>query len=113
LLTEPGLPDAYVEVKCVTMRRHGDLAEFPDSVTKRGAKHLKELAEMVLAGHRAVLFYVVHRTDCARVGVAGDIDATYHEAYRLARQSGVQIIAYDTAISTDGETIRRSLPVLD
>ena len=53
LLSEPGLPDAYVEVKSVTLSRQPGLAEFPDSVTARGTKHLGELAAMAAQGHRA------------------------------------------------------------
>ncbi|MFN3210962.1 MAG: DNA/RNA nuclease SfsA, partial [Roseovarius sp.] len=59
LLRGADLPDAYVEVKSVTLSRQKGLAEFPDSVTARGARHLRDLAEMVHAGHRAVLFYLV------------------------------------------------------
>lgn len=70
LLTRAGLPDAYVEVKSVTLCRCAGLAEFPDSVTARGARHLRELGLVAQAGHRAVLFYLVQRTDCECVGVA-------------------------------------------
>ena len=64
LATSEGLPDAYVEVKNVHLRRDGDWAEFPDSVTARGARHLGELAAVAAAGHRAVMLYVVQRSDC-------------------------------------------------
>jgi len=110
LLSNPGLPDAYVEVKTVTLRRHGDLAEFPDSVTKRGARHLVELAGMTRQGQRAVLLYVVHRSDCARVGVAADIDPEYARAFDAARLAGVEVIAYGTEISTEGVRIGTPLP---
>ncbi len=110
LLSEPGLPDAYVEVKSVTLRRAGDLAEFPDSVTARGAKHLAELAQMRAAGHRAVLFYLVQRTDCARVQVAADIDPTYARALEAGIAAGVEVIAYDTRITPEGVTLGQMMP---
>ncbi|MCV2881660.1 DNA/RNA nuclease SfsA [Actibacterium sp. XHP0104] len=112
LLTQPGLPDTYVEVKSVTLRREGDLAEFPDSVTARGAKHLAELAEMHAQGHRAVMLFLVQRTDCARVAVASDIDPTYAAACDAARAAGVEMLAYDTRISPDGIDLGHALPVV-
>ena len=73
-------PDAYVEVKSVTLSRQAGVAEFPDSVTARGAKHLAELARMVDEGHRAIMFYLVQRTDCNVVTLASDIDPAYKAA---------------------------------
>ena len=64
LLSGEGRPDAYVEVKNVHLSRKPGLAEFPDSVTARGTKHLAELTDMVAAGHRAVMLYLVQRSDC-------------------------------------------------
>ncbi|MEQ8257719.1 MAG: DNA/RNA nuclease SfsA [Roseovarius confluentis] len=111
LLRGADLPDAYVEVKSVTLSREQGLAEFPDSVTARGAKHLRELAEMARAGHRAMLFYLVQRTDCTRLTVAADIDPTYAEALVMARLAGVEVLAYDCAITPNEVEIRRTLPL--
>ena len=111
LLRGPDLPDAYVEVKSVTLSREKGLAEFPDSVTARGAKHLRELADMAKAGHRAVLFYLVQRTDCTRLTVAADIDHIYAEALLMARLAGVEVLAYDCAITPEEVEIRRTLPL--
>jgi sugar fermentation stimulation protein A len=111
LLTEPGLPDAYVEVKNVHLRRTGDLAEFPDCVTDRGARHLAELAAMVAAGHRAVMLFLVQRTDCARFALAADLDPAYARAFAAATAAGVETIVYDTAISPAGVTLRDPLPL--
>ena len=89
LLHQPGLPDAYVEVKSVTLSREPGLAEFPDSVTARGTKHVGELAEMARQGHRAIVFYLVQRTDCSQVAIAADIDPTYAAGLcRCARGGG-------------------------
>ncbi len=99
LLQQDGLPDVYVEVKSVTLSRQTGLAEFPDSVTKRGAKHLDELANMVAAGHRAVMLYLVQRTDCTRVALADDIDPAYGRAFDAALAAGVETIAVGANIT--------------
>ncbi|MGR3323649.1 MAG: DNA/RNA nuclease SfsA [Pseudooceanicola sp.] len=102
LLSGAGRPDAYVEVKSVTLSRSPGLAEFPDSVTARGLKHLGELAAMRAAGHRAVLLFLVQRTDCARVTVAADIDPAYARGLEAARAAGVEVIALGCRISPEG-----------
>jgi len=111
LLQAEGLPDAYVEVKSVTLSRHTGLAEFPDSVTTRGAKHLGELAEMVAQGHRAVMFYLVQRTDCTAMTLAADLDPAYAAAFAAARAAGVEAMCYDTQISPEGITIGKPIPL--
>ncbi|SLN32499.1 Sugar fermentation stimulation protein A [Roseovarius albus] len=111
LMQQDGLPDAYVEVKSVTLSRQVGVAEFPDSVTARGAKHLGELTQIANQGHRAVLLYLVQRTDCETVTIADDIDPTYAAAYQSARGAGLECIAYDTAISPQQILIRNRLPV--
>ncbi len=111
LATGPGLPDAYVEVKNVHLRREGDWAEFPDSVTARGAKHLGELAAMVAAGHRAVLIYVVQRSDCRGMRLAADLDPGYAAAWALARAAGVEAVAHATEIRREGIRLAGPLPV--
>lgn len=102
LLSGPQLPDTYIEVKSVTLSRVPGLAEFPDSVTARGTKHLGELAAMVRAGHRAVMLYLVQRTDCTRMTLARDIDPKYGAAFDAARAAGVEILCFDCTISPDG-----------
>ncbi|ATG44608.1 sugar fermentation stimulation protein A [Phaeobacter piscinae] len=105
LLSQPGLPDCYVEVKSVTLSRQPGLAEFPDSVTARGAKHLGNLAEMRRAGHRAVLLYLVQREDCDRFEIARDIDPTYAAAWDAAAAAGVERLVIGTRISPQGVEI--------
>ncbi len=111
LLTEAGLPDVYVEVKNVHLRRSGDLAEFPDCVTARGAKHLDELSAMVAEGHRAVMLYLVQRTDCARFDLARDLDPGYGLAFDRARAAGVEVIAMGTRIDRQGVEIGKEVEV--
>ena len=105
--------DTYVEVKSVTLMRKAGLAEFPDSVTARGAKHLDALSQMVREGHRAVMLYLVQRTDCAGLTLAADIDASYSHAFDAARKTGVQVLVFDCAIDPGGVTLRRALPFLE
>jgi sugar fermentation stimulation protein A len=107
----PGLPDAWVEVKNVHLRRRADLAEFPDCVTARGARHLRELGRMVAAGHRAVLLYVVQRTDCARLRLAADLDPGCAAAAAAAEAAGVEAIAHAARIDRRGVWLGPPLPV--
>lgn len=105
LLQGVGLPDAYVEVKSVTLSRSPGLAEFPDSVTARGAKHLDELAKIVQSGQRGVMLYLVQRTDCIQFALASDIDPKYAEAYTRASSIGVETLCYGTHINHTGVTV--------
>lgn len=109
LLTGAGR-DTYVEVKSVTLSRRAGLAEFPDSVTARGLKHLEELAKVAEGGGRAVMFYLVQRTDCERVTVAADIDPAYGDGLARARAAGVEVMAMDCLISPEAITLGRALP---
>ena len=111
LLTEDGLPDAYVEVKNVHLLRTGSLAEFPDSVTTRGARHLDELSAMVRDGHRAVMLYLIQRTDCDALAIAKDLDPDYAEAFERARAAGVEMLAYSTKIDQTSVTIGAPIAV--
>ncbi len=112
LLSAEGRPDAYVEVKNVHLSRKPPLAEFPDSVTARGTKHLAELSDMVAAGHRAVMLYLVQRGDCTSFRLAADVDPTYAAAFTKARAAGVEAIAYACRLSASEIAVAAGLPVL-
>lgn len=96
ILLEDGTSPApcYVEIKNVHLSRRPGLAEFPDSRTERGVKHLEELSRMVGAGHRAVMLFLVQRGDAKRFALADDIDPAYAAAYVRARDSGVEMLCY-------------------
>ena len=111
LLSQDGLPDAYVEVKNVHLVRKGTLVEFPDSVTARGAKHLRELSAMVAEGHRAVMLYCVQYTGCSAFTLADDLDPAYATAFRDARAAGVEALCYDCEISPEEITLNAPLPI--
>lgn len=111
-LEENGRPPCHVEVKSVTMRRdtgaHGT-AEFPDAATKRGTKHLGELAAVVASGGRAAMLYVAQRSDCQAFAVAADIDPAYAAAFASARAAGVTMIAVGCTVSPEGIDIAAPL----
>ncbi len=111
LLQDDGRPDCYVEVKNVHLLRRPGLAEFPDSVTARGAKHLVELSNMVKDGHRAVMVYLVQRDDADRFMLARDIDPAYGAAFDQAVAAGVEAIAYGCALSADGIQVTGPVPM--
>ena len=100
LLEDPAKAACYVEIKNVTLRR-GNLAEFPDSVTTRGKKHLGELANQVAAGDRAVMYYLTQREDCDTFSVARDIDPDYAAALEKAMKVGVEVICYGCKLTTE------------
>lgn len=113
LLSDSTRPSAYVEVKNVHLSRTERLAEFPDSVTARGAKHLAELAAMAASGHRAIMVYLIQRSDAAEFALARDIDPAYAAAFDLARQAGVETIAYDCRLSLEEIAVGRRVPIQD
>ena len=109
LLSGAGRPDLYVEVKSATLNRTPGLVEFPDSVTARGKRPREERAEMVRLGHRAMLLYLVQRTDCTRLEVARDIDPDYAEAFDAARKAGVEVLVYGTKITPEAVDVTAPL----
>jgi sugar fermentation stimulation protein A len=113
LLEDPAKGLAYIEVKNVHLSRKAGLAEFPDSVTERGVKHLVELSAMVAAGHRAVMLYLIQRADADQFALADDIDPRYATAFAAARAAGVEAIAYACRLSPTEITIARPIPFRD
>ena len=109
LLQQEGRPDCYVEIKNVHLMREPGLAEFPDAVTKRGLKHLEEMGDMVEAGARAVMLYVVQREDCDGFAVAGDIDPAYAAGLARALSRGVEAYAYSCNLSCEEIILDRRL----
>ena len=110
LLTDADRLPCYVEVKNVHLKRSG-LAEFPDSVTKRGAKHLAELGAVVAQGGRAVMLYLVQRNDCKGFAIAADIDPAYAAALERARARGVETLCYSCNLDRTSITLGRPLPL--
>lgn len=113
LLENDDTTRCYVEVKNVHLMRKLGLAEFPDSVTARGAKHLHELANMTREGHRAVMVYLVQRGDAGQMALARDIDPGYARAFDAAREAGVEAVAYACTLSQECIEVSRAIPVID
>jgi sugar fermentation stimulation protein A len=111
LLTDPKKPTAYVEIKNVHMSRNAGRAEFPDSITERGAKHLAELSDMVREGHRAVMIFLIQRADVTALSLARDVDATYGTAFDAAQEAGVEMFALRCKLSTTAITADTFVPI--
>jgi sugar fermentation stimulation protein A len=111
LLEDPSRPPCYVEIKNVHLMRRPGLAEFPDAVTKRGAKHLQELSDMVAAGARAVMLFLVQIGSASAFALARDIDPGYGRAYDAARAAGVEAIARRCRLTRDGIEVAESVPI--
>jgi sugar fermentation stimulation protein A len=101
----------YVEIKNVHLSRRHGLAEFPDSVTARGVKHLAEMSDMVRQGHRAVMVFLIQRSEVKKLAFARDIDPTYGEAFDAARAAGVEAIALRCRMGTDAIVVDRPVPI--
>jgi sugar fermentation stimulation protein A len=113
VLEGPDRPPCWLEVKNCHLRRTGSLAEFPDCVAARSARHLRELAQRVAEGARAVQLFVVQRTDCEAFAACADLDPLYAQALLAAHASGVEILCYDCDIDRDAIRLRRPLPWID
>ena len=91
----------FLEVKNVTLSRRDKIAEFPDAITSRGTKHLKELIIAKQRGFESYILYLIQREDCKSFRIAKDIDEEYKIAFDKALKKGVKIICYDCKISTE------------
>jgi sugar fermentation stimulation protein A len=113
LLTHPDRPPCWLEVKNCHYRRDGALAEFPDCIAARSAKHLKDLAAEVAKGARAVQLFVIQRTDCDSFAACEDLDPVYARGLNDAATAGVEVLCYRCDISPDEIRISRRIPWRD
>ena len=102
----------YLEVKSVTLSRTSDIAEFPDSVTSRGSKHLRLLGELKSMGFRAIQLYVIQRMDTNFFRIAKDIDSDYHKFFMEAKSLGVEIKAFRSEITTKDIRLGSFKPII-
>jgi sugar fermentation stimulation protein A len=109
LLEAPDRAPCWLEVKNCHLRRSGTLAEFPDCVAARSLKHLKELTAMVAAGQRAVMLFVIQRTDCDAFSACHDLDPAYAKGLTEAAANGVEVLAYGCEITV--QAVRMAQPV--
>ena len=113
LLESDGRPPCYVEVKNVHLSRAPGLAEFPDCVTARGARHLADLSAMVAAGARAAMVYLVQRGDAKAFALARDIDPKYAAAFRAARSAGVEAFAFGCRLTPKTIFLDDTVPIIE
>jgi sugar fermentation stimulation protein A len=113
LLDDPTRRPCYLEVKNVHLMRKPRLAEFPDSVTERGTKHLNELAAILESGARAVTLFIIQIPSADRFAVARDIDPAYAAAFERARARGVEMLAWRCSVDLNGIEIASSIPIVE
>ncbi|MBS0968933.1 MULTISPECIES: DNA/RNA nuclease SfsA [Yersiniaceae] len=111
LLQAENQPDCYIEVKSVTLLQH-DRGYFPDAVTVRGQKHLRELQHMVAEGRRAVLFFAVLHSGIQEVAAARHIDPRYAGLLAEAQNQGVEVISYGAQLSPAGIALMQPIPLV-
>lgn len=109
-LTAPNGQITWLEVKNCHLVRTAGLYEFPDSVTSRGARHLRDLADRVAAGDRAVLLFVIQRGDGDRLSLAHDLDPAYAKAHELATLAGVETLCLRCTVDLEGVWVRNLVP---
>jgi len=112
-LEHPRRRPCWLEVKNCHLRRAGTLAEFPDCVAARSARHLRELSARVAEGDRAVQLFVIQRTDCEAFAACADLDPVYAKGLDAAARAGVEVLCYACHISPLGIRITRRLPWAD
>ena len=99
----------FIEVKNVTLSRNAGLAEFPDAVTSRGLKHIRELLNAKKKGYEIYLLFVIQRDDCEKFQIAKDIDPKYYELLVKAVKKKLHLICYDCKFSSKGIKINRKI----
>lgn len=109
LLLKTGNDLCYVEVKNVTLLAEDGCYAFPDAVTVRGRKHLNELVEVVKAGHRAAMLYVIPRSDGTAFRIAHEVDPDYFQALKTAMAAGVEVHVWHAEVSSAGMQLLQSV----
>ena len=99
----------FLEVKNVTLVRNNKIAEFPDAITSRGAKHLEELIKAKKKGYESYILYLIQREDCKIFKIAKDIDPEYKNTLDLALKNGVKLLCYDCKLSSEDIRINNQI----
>ena len=112
-LIEKNKQQIFVEVKNVTLFRNEKIAEFPDSITSRGSKHLKTLIAAIKKGYKAYLLFLIQIEGIEHFKIAKDIDKEYYDNYLLAKKSGVNFLAYRCKISSKEIKIEKKIKIIN
>ena len=113
LINYSNKPDCYLEIKNVHLSRKKNIAEFPDSITSRGKKHMSELSKMKKKGYRAVILYLIQRNDCKHFKIAEDIDIEYYKEFNKALKLGVEVICIDTILNEKEISIGKQINLIN
>ena len=103
----------FVEVKNTTLFRNKKIAEFPDSITSRGSKHLKTLITAIKKGYKSYLLFLVQIQGAESFKIAADIDKEYYENYLLAKKAGVKFLAYRCKINSKEIKIEKKIKIIN
>ena len=113
LLEDEKIGRCWVEVKNVHLRRdsweRNGTAEFPDSVTVRGSKHIEDLVDQIKIGDKSVLIFLIQRMDCKDFKIARDIDPVYYETLLRGMENGLEVLCFDTNITLSSISLRDSI----
>ena len=112
-LIEKNKQKIFVEVKNVTLFREEKIAEFPDSITSRGSKHLKTLIEAIKQGYKSYLLFLVQIEGVESFKIAKDIDKEYYDNYLLAKKAGVKFLAYRCKISSKEIIVETKIKIIN
>ena len=113
LLEDEKIGRCWVEVKNVHLRRDSresnGTAEFPDSVTVRGSRHIEDLVDQIKIGDKSVLIFLIQRMDCKDFKIARDIDPFYYETLLRGMENGLEVLCFDTNITLSSISLRNSI----
>ena len=102
---------SFIEVKNVTLSRTKGLAEFPDAITSRGSRHIKDLISAKSKGYNSYLLFIIQREDCNKFTIAKDIDPEYYKLLTLAIKKNVKILCYDCKFSSKGIVLNNQIRI--
>ena len=112
-LIEKNNKKIFVEVKNVTLFRDEKTAEFPDSVTSRGSKHLRTLIDAIKKGYKSYILFLIQIEGIDNFKIAKDIDKEYYENYLLAKKAGVIFLAYRCKINSKEIKIEKKIAIIN
>jgi len=112
-LIEKNKQKIFVEVKNVTLTRYDKIAEFPDSITSRGSKHLRTLINATKKGYKTYILFLIQIQNAEKFKIAKDIDKEYYENYLMAKKAGVKFLAYRCKINTKEITIEKKIKIIN